>query len=636
MSGSSRPVIDSTPAASISDITYNDLIAYRSAELRTSHTSEQCIANQITALKSWLQHLGRGGEAIVGVEMTDRYAVQLDRYLLLCVERGMAKSTINCRRSILGKWRDCWSRMYASAGLPAEFNRALRMAIERSGFTNVQVAAASGVRAYALQTWIKGTRAPSQRNVAALRLIESKCGLRPDALGSLLPDENRRLKRHVYQSCLTQNGKRQSEFIKSRYRLSNLTPVLQGEWDALRKYKTLAYEPAGLKRRSAWREKAGDSPSAEHNLGLLRSFYGYLGLSSENLDPALCGVGLAANDFTLAHLSDTSLVESYIEFRKNRSGGIYTREAVTFLALCANVVRPATGFLEQQPMYGARLDPPVAPADWMEWCHAAHDRYVVILRTWKEDDLVRDGRVPQEPIAKILAQQHPLDVLIKLGDDMSAARPPATCRPVHLAVHARNVLLVRMLTANPLRVKHFEIMTWSDDERGNLFRKGDGSWWLRFAPWDFKNTRGAAREKYEAPLPKSLWNLIAEYLQSHRPHLLGGGGESDRVFLPSFRRWRDERTDEVICWYRNCMSGMLRHVTQRYIENCPGFGAHAFRHIIATDYIKNNPEGFEIAARVLHDKVATVLKEYKHLKTADYITHWNAYHEAAHRRVARA
>ena len=635
MSAQLRPV-HLTPAASVSGITYDDLIVYRSTELRASLTSEQCIANHITTLRSWIQHLDCGSAATVGVEMSDRYSIELDRYLLWCIERGMAKSTIDCRRSMLGKWRDCWSRMCASAGLPAEFNRALQMAIDRSSFTLTQVAAAVGIGANTLRNWVQGTRAPAQRNVAVLRLIEVECGLQPGALASLLPDESRRPKCHVHQSCLTQNGKRQSALLKSRYRLSSFTPELQREWDALRKYKTSAYEPAGMKRRSAWREQRGDSPSADHNFGLLRSFYGYLGLSPQNPDPLPCGVGLAADAFTLAHLSDTSLVESYLEFRRNRSGGIYTRETVTFLALCANVVRPITGFLEQQPNYGARLDPPVAPAGWTQWCHSAHDRYRIILRTLKDDDLVKDGRVPEEPIANILALQHPIDVLIKLAEDMSAACPPATCRPVQLAVHMRNVLLVRMLTANPLRIKHFEMMTWRDDEQGNLFRKSDGSWWLRFAPEDFKNTRGAAREKYEAPLPKSLWSQIAQYLSTHRPHLLGGDGESDRVFLPSFRHREDERGGEMICWYRNAMSDMLRYVTQRYIPGCPGFAAHAFRHIIATDYIKNNPEGFEIAARVLHDKVETVIKEYGHLKTADFITHWNVYHEAAHRRVARA
>ena len=51
-------------------------------------------------------------------------------------------------------------------------------------------------------------------------------------------------------------------------------------------------------------------------------------------------------------------------------------------------------------------------------------------------------------------------------------------------------------------------------------------------------------------------------------------------------------------------------ITQRYIPDCPGFSMHAFRHIVATEFIKNNPAGFAIAAAILHDKEETVRRHY--------------------------
>ena len=69
----------------------------------------------------------------------------------------------------------------------------------------------------------------------------------------------------------------------------------------------------------------------------------------------------------------------------------------------------------------------------------------------------------------------------------------------------------------------------------------------------------------------------------------------------------------------------MLHRTRQFIPGCPGFGPHAVRHIVATDYIKNNPNGFQIAADVLHDKLQTVLTHYAHLKAADGHRHYQQY-----------
>ncbi|MDQ1274405.1 MAG: hypothetical protein QG591_3035, partial [Planctomycetota bacterium] len=52
-----------------------------------------------------------------------------------------------------------------------------------------------------------------------------------------------------------------------------------------------------------------------------------------------------------------------------------------------------------------------------------------------------------------------------------------------------------------------------------------------------------------------------------------------------------------------------------------------FRHIIATEYLKNNPNGYQVVANILHDKLETVLGEYAHLKIADGFSHWVSYLE---------
>ena len=78
-----------------------------------------------------------------------------------------------------------------------------------------------------------------------------------------------------------------------------------------------------------------------------------------------------------------------------------------------------------------------------------------------------------------------------------------------------------MLTINPLRRHHYSIMTYKDNNTGNLVRLPDGSWGLHFEAEDFKNQNGAANGSYDVILSKSIWKQLEEYLREHRRFLLG-------------------------------------------------------------------------------------------------------------------
>jgi integrase len=49
----------------------------------------------------------------------------------------------------------------------------------------------------------------------------------------------------------------------------------------------------------------------------------------------------------------------------------------------------------------------------------------------------------------------------------------------------------------------------------------------------------------------------------------------------------------------------------------PGFGAHAIRHLVATDWLRNNPGDFLTVAKVLNDRIETVIENYAHLSRDD-------------------
>ena len=70
-------------------------------------------------------------------------------------------------------------------------------------------------------------------------------------------------------------------------------------------------------------------------------------------------------------------------------------------------------------------------------------------------------------------------------------------------------------------------------------------------------------------------------------------------------------------WIADGLSARVRVVTARYAPDTDGFGPHAFRHIVATDHLKRHPQDYMTVAQLLHDKLATVMKAYAHLKVDD-------------------
>ena len=49
----------------------------------------------------------------------------------------------------------------------------------------------------------------------------------------------------------------------------------------------------------------------------------------------------------------------------------------------------------------------------------------------------------------------------------------------------------------------------------------------------------------------------------------------------------------------------------------PAFGPHAFRHIVASDYLKRYPGAYNLVAYLLNDSLATVIAEYGHISAND-------------------
>ncbi len=69
--------------------------------------------------------------------------------------------------------------------------------------------------------------------------------------------------------------------------------------------------------------------------------------------------------------------------------------------------------------------------------------------------------------------------------------------------------------------------------------------------------------------------------------------------------------------FADVISNRIRGLTRMYIDGCPGFGSHAFRGIVARDYLKRHPGDYPNLAHLLHDKLATVLRDYADITVAE-------------------
>lgn len=192
-------------------------------------------------------------------------------------------------------------------------------------------------------------------------------------------------------------------------------------------------------------------------------------------------------------------------------------------------------------------------------------------------------------------------MLKEMFDDLLPESAPKLLR----ATQYRDLLLFAMLCANPLRIRMFSIMEFDK----HLVRMGDGSWRLRFNSGAFKNRR-SLKSHYEVKVAKELWPIIERYRKEFHPILAGATG-SLHVFIRSGRGGFKDKQGSPLS--TDGLGYLINKLTSIYSPNGVGFNPHAFRHIVATDIIKQDPRiGFFLAARALHDKLETVEDEYIH------------------------
>lgn len=632
-----RPISNLTGASSSSEsITYGEVCKYLedelSARLEAEGKSQKRVGNFRTTRKSWMKEFGLIEDSPVGTEFGAGFTESFERYATVLAHEGKSPQTISDRKSMMSAYREAWVELLqeASDRLPeGDFAQVLDKLIESSGMSVGVIARDAVIPKRTLSSWRTGLAWPNKSSLPRVHRLEEVFNLSFGVLAAKLPkvlwgDSG------LIRTCLTGYRKHFSEVVKVKYILKEFPLKLQAKWDDMFRFYTDAawLRMRGLKRNSKWRIREHDNrcPTAEAVRSKIGAFMGYLSLPPDNKDPRRGGEGILPEGLTLGLLSDSDLIYRYLQFKRERTYlKRYNGSAFTWLSLCSSLLRLETGFLWQSPDLGAKLPTPVLAADWHAWCTRHRSVIVSIKQDLAREDEFKMTRDPFEPILALINNQHPLDVLFELADAYEADAPPRRATPRKKAGHYQNLFLIKFATLIPLRVFNLSVMTWKPDGTGNLYQKPDGCWWVRFEPSYFKNQKGAAKDRpFDVPLHPTLWPYVEEFLFTHRPHLVGASA-CDYVFRPGKTRGAANFRNLDQPTSPNLLSRWVFRLPQHYIPDCPGFSLHAFRHLVATEYIKNNPAGYAIAAAILHDKDKTVRQNYAWVMPADKFGFWNDY-----------
>lgn len=601
--------------------TYQNLIDHHLLQLKETcklESLQQIQRNHRTALRVFLNTLQKAESSPVGTELAEDFDVALRNHLTVS---GLSERSQIDRKSLLTQWRNSYASMNSAptrvgrdrtkaSDIPIDqnpFEKALWGALKAKKLAPKTAAKRSGVSCATMSRWTRGA-IPNARTVPALGKLEETLGVEKGVLTNAFIEATR-VNEAPYTDEFRERLKEQQKLL---YKLSgdSVSAELKTEWANFLKYKTSKVGNS-LKRskRAGWSLMAPSDTTTEPSFfcsvgtmvcptaaivwDQVAYFLGFLKLSR---DSGGYGVG-QGEEQTLAWLAVPEAVDAYMQFRTQRSAGLIHGGqkgiAVTVMAF----THPITGYLTQQPAFEGKLpEYALVEQSWVERCGDA----MQVASQWKSEaqDQSRD---PSAPIQFLLDREDPFapifSAMKKLRMNGDKAKPNSLAE----AVARRNELLLGILLSNPLRCKNVILLTYHENNTGNVYQTASGQWRIRIRGRMFKNKRRVGALSYDVPVARWLWRLLDDYIKFFRPILVAGQTTNHLLVSKNGKRF-------------DALDKQVRVLTKLLIPNCGGFGPHAFRHLVATDWLTKNHNDFLTVAELLNDTIAVVMKNYAHLK----------------------
>lgn len=613
--------------------TYEQLIQLHINQLKqtsVSPSSEQVTRNHMTALRAFLKFVHKSESSPVGIELTDDFDALLKGHLQAAV---LSLRSAADRKSLLSAWRNSFlalgepqctkssgvrQRSSDSNDVKNPFEIALLDALKNARMAPKTAAKRAGTSVSAIARWTKGA-IPNATTTPSFGKLEATLGLPP---GELLDAYNRAFgnadstQLDAYRVRLKRNKE-----LSYRLQESEVTNQLRVEWADYFKYKTDKFElnikrrntsrwtlvdarSSTLKPSSLWTKGNRMSPSGNIFWTRLAQFIGFLRLPTSS-----GGYGLTTEVAqTLAWVVVPDAVDAFMNFLKDRSDGLVHGAHRGFAAAVMALVHPTHGYLKQCPSFQAKLPSTVMAGNtWEQMCATA----MQVASAWKSD-AKGQSRDPSAPIQRLLDSEQPaapvFTAMLKLRRIGNEARQGSS----HEAILRRDELLLGLLLSNPLRCINLMTISYRQDNTGNVYQNSNGRWRIRIGGENFKNRERVGGKVYDVPVAGWLESRLSDYVKYFRPVLANGTNE-EFLFLSS------------VGGRFHTLSSQVARLTKTYIPGCPGFRPHAFRHLVATDWLTKNHNDFLTVAELLNDTISVVMKNYAHLKKDVAFNRYEAY-----------
>ena len=624
---------------------YSDLERFGRESLAGDKRSPGQIANFRTALNTWREVHKREWNSQLDADFDTNF----DRLFLHYQDvqgEHIAARTLRDRCEQLLWWRRALEAMRGKDTLPASFSGALNLAFERSGLTKAALCRMAGISAPTFNRWLSKNHLPERSSSHLIGAVESALDLSPGTLTRRLPA--RRRARYERTGGKTAAGPQTTygcRVQRNRRKLKPFslaaTPRLMSQWREVLALKTDP-DRDGATLRNSWRLKPPGRVGARIHWSMvidgsvcvtaggqyrqLATFLGFLALT-----PAQGGFETEKVQLdTLAWLVRADRIISYIKWVRRRSDNILHNGLFTLLDTMRAHLRPKTGYVWLTPELAQTLPDsewplgrPIATelaGAWQLRCQTAYEALMQYTRKLKAEGKTQKSRDPKEVFQDIVASEFPMRELVRVIQAIEND-PPPVIQKRNYACWIRDVLFLKMLNRHPLRANHFSIMTFRGPA-ANLMRVGSG-WQLHFDVGDFKNEKSETTSAYTVSLDSSLVHWLNRYLSEGRP-LMTGEDECNFLFLPSRVGNRSEATGNTIIgieptgvWSAAGMYNRIKALTALYTSNGIGLNIHGFRHVAATDHLKRHPKEYAVVAKILNDKLETVIREYDHTEMQD-------------------
>lgn len=597
----------------------NQCVANESSAIDTQKT----VDNFKSACRSWMTFLGKDeNKNNVGGELNTQFDEKLSKYLAELKAARLADSTIRDRKSAIKKLYTIYQTQSSvlKNDRSSDIGVELRRLLQRADLSYKQLAKESGVSPSFIQRLLNGSNPQKDRD-SKVRRLESALIRRgvitsPGHLTELLKFVSNTTNRASPQFAKNVLGLNSNSLEDAKVCFKNLTdkplrritltqfktdfPSLYTFLNLYRAHKVSSGQwtvhPVQTKKRGLWvfnhNGTASYSPSFDNYLSTLFGYIAYLRdysmVPKNKID-------------SVDNLIDGLLLVQYIQFLKERRKGVLGGNAQRLGALCTElsreVLRQVNAGLLREP---SRFDE----------IGSLKKRIEVLTKK----TAIHRIRNPWDKLNPFFELEEPAKPFIEISK-MLLAEAKAPQSFIADAIALRDAFLLRLLAALPLRERTIVSLTYRADNTGHLRYSNKEEAWLLDLPANIiKNQRPIRRV-----LPTSFNSLIEAYLSEARPRLLetyGGALEVDWLIVAkntAKSRHNEMLVDEDGATYtvapgQFLISPRLAVITQKYLGIA--IRAHAFRHLMATRFLKLNPGQFQACADLLGDKIETVTAHY--------------------------